>query len=381
MTHKSTLLIFGTLLFSLLFLQSQCKKKNNKNDNITPIDTTYSLTVTDVIKNLDTPWEIAFAPDGRMFFTERAGRIRVVTNGVLTTWLDLTNVVEQSESGLLGIALDPNFSSNGFVYIAYTYTTPRSKFTNKLVRCIENSISKTGSENMVLIDSVIGSNNHNGGPVKFGPDGKLYWSFGDRFDQTLPQNLNSLNGKILRLNADGTIPTDNPFPKSYIWSYGNRNAQGLAWQPGSNLLFSTEHGPSGEKGCCNDEINIIEKGKNYGWPDIVGMETKAGMETPIAISGSAITWAPAGCTFVSQGKWKGSFVFTGLRGQTLYRAIINPNNNRKILRIEEFFATKYGRLRDVAEGPDGCLYVCVSNKDGRGTPKAEDDRILKIVIK
>ncbi|MFM9945503.1 MAG: PQQ-dependent sugar dehydrogenase [Bacteroidia bacterium] len=380
MKNKTIYTAICTIFISLLFLNTNCKKKKNTTEDPVPIDTTYTLTVTDFVKNLVTPWEIAFAPDGRIFFTERAGRVRVVNNGVVETWLDLTNVVEQSESGLLGIALDPNFKTNGYVYIAYTYSTPMSKFTNKLVRCIENSATKKGSENKVLIDSVIGSNNHNGGPVKFGPDGKLYWTVGDRFDQTLPQNLNSLNGKVLRLNADGTKPTDNPFPNSYIWSYGNRNVQGLAWQPGTNLLFATEHGPSGEKGVANDEVNIIEKGKNYGWPDIIGSQTKAGMETPIACSGTTITWAPAGCTFVSQGKWKGSFLFTGLKGQTLYRAIIDPKDNRKILRIEEFFATKYGRLRDVAEGPDGSIYLCVSNRDGRGTPKAEDDRILKIKI-
>ena len=381
MKNKAIYIGMSIVFISLLLLNSTCKKKNNPGPgDPVPEDTTYTLTVTDFIKNLDTPWEIAFAPDGRIFFTERAGRVRVWSNGTLETWLDLTNVVEQSESGLLGIALDPNFSANGYVYIAYTYSTPMSKFTNKLVRCVENSSTKKGSENKVLIDSVIGSNNHNGGPVKFGPDGKLYWTVGDRFDQSLPQNLNSLTGKILRLNSDGTKPSDNPFTNSYVWSYGNRNVQGLAWQPGTNLLWATEHGPSGEKGFGNDEVNIIEKGKNYGWPEIIGGQTKAGMETPVSYSGSTTTWAPAGCTFVSKGKWKGSFLYAGLKGETLYRIVIDPKDNRKILRTEKFFVNKYGRLRDVAEGPDGSIYVCVSNRDGRGTPKAEDDRILKIKI-
>ena len=154
----------------------------------------------------------------------------------------------------------------------------------------------------------------------------------------------------------------------------------MAWQPGTNLLWATEHGPSGEKGFGNDEVNIIEKGKNYGWPEIIGGQTKAGMETPVSYSGSTTTWAPAGCTFVSKGKWKGSFLYAGLKGETLYRIVIDPKDNRKILRTEKFFVNKYGRLRDVAEGPDGSIYVCVSNRDGRGTPKAEDDRILKIKI-
>jgi aldose sugar dehydrogenase len=359
-------------LAAVLVSLAGCKKAT--------FDENAKLITKDFVKNLDTPWQLAFAPDGRVFFTERPGRVRVVKNGVLETWLDLSNIVEQSESGLLGIALDPNFSTNGYVYIAYTYTTAASKFTNRLVRCKENSVTQKGAEERILIDSISGQQNHNGGPIKFGPDGKLYWTVGDGFDDQKPQNLNSLNGKILRLNGDGSIPADNPFPNSFIWTYGHRNVQGLAWQEGTNTLFVTEHGPSSPLECCNDEINIVEKGKNYGWPIIKGTQTKPGMVNPIFYSGASITWAPAGAIFVKQGKWKGSFLFVGLRGETLYRAVIDPADNRKILRVEEYMKQVYGRLRDIAEAPDGKLYICVSNKDGRGTPKAEDDRIITLTI-
>ncbi|MGL4629924.1 MAG: PQQ-dependent sugar dehydrogenase [Leadbetterella sp.] len=332
------------------------------------------------LKDLDTPWQIVFAKDGRTFFTERPGRIRVVRNGVMYTWLDLSNIVEQGESGLLGIGLDPNFEQNGYVYIAYTYSTSQFPFVNRLVRCVEDRATGRGREEKILLDNINGLQNHNGGPIKFGPDGKMYWTVGDGFDLEKPQVLTNLNGKVLRLNLDGSIPSDNPFPNSYIWTYGNRNVQGLDWQPGTNNLFATEHGPTFETGCCNDEINIIEKGKNYGWPLIKGMERRANMETPIFTSGTDKTWAPAGATFIRNGKWRGSFVFVGLRGYSLYRAVIDPNNPRVVLRVEEYLNNTFGRLRDVAEASDGTLYVCVSNRDGRGTPRAEDDKIIKVRI-
>jgi glucose/arabinose dehydrogenase len=289
------------------------------------------ITVQPLVTGLDTPWAMDYAPDGRIFINERPGQIRVVQGGSLLPdpWLKIDRVVEQGESGLLGIAIDPDFKNNGFLYVAYTYAG-QSPYVNRLSRFHENSQTKKGGEEKVLIDGITGATNHNGGAVRFGPDGKLYWSMGEHFDGPLAQDRGNLNGKILRLNSDGSVPTDNPFPNSYIWSYGHRNPQGLAWQPGTNNLFGTEHGPSGEHGCCNDEVNLIEKGKNYGWPLIVGDQQRAGLVTPLINSGDNNTWAPSGMTFVSAGPWKGSLVFGGLRGQSLYRAIIDPNDPRKL---------------------------------------------------
>jgi glucose/arabinose dehydrogenase len=290
-------------------------------------------------------------------------------------------VTEAGEAGLMGLALDPQFAQNRFVYVAYTFRVPSGRLQNRLVRLREEAKTGKGLFDKVLIDNVAGANNHDGGRVKFGPDGKLYWTMGDAQTTSLAQNLRSLNGKILRLNADGSVPADNPFPNSYVYSYGHRNPQGLAWQPGTGRLYSTEHGPSGFQGCCRDEVNFIEAGKNYGWPEIRGDETKEGMVAPVIQAGTSETWAPAGATFVSQGPWAGSLLFTGLRGQTLYRVTFDPKNPHKATNLERHFYRQFGRLRDIVEGPDRSLYLLTSNRDGRGSPATDDDRVIRLRFK
>jgi glucose/arabinose dehydrogenase len=197
----------------------------------------------------------------------------------------------------------------------------------------------------------------------------------------LAQDLTSLNGKILRLNPDGSIPKDNPFANSYVYSYGHRNPQGLAWQPKTRRLYATEHGPSGFQGCCRDEVNLVEPGKNYGWPEVRGDETREGMIPPVIHASTSETWAPGGATFATRGPWAGSLLFTGLRGQTLYRVQLDPNDPRKTTHLERRFHRRFGRLRDVVEGPDGNLYLLTSNRDGRGSPIEDDDRVIRINLK
>ena len=253
---------------------------------------------------------------------------------------------------------------------------------NRLVRMREDLETRRGAFDAVLLDDVRGSRVHDGGRVKFGPDGKLYWTMGDAGNMPLAQSLDSWNGKILRINSDGTVPADNPFPGSPIYSYGHRNPQGLAWQPGTGRLYASEHGPSGAQSCC-DEVNYVQAGMNYGWPQVFGDRTAAGTVPPIVQSGpqSANTWAPGGATFVSSGPWAGSLLFVGLRGESLYRVALDPANPTAVLGFERLLQGEYGRLRDVVEGPDGALYIATSNRDGRGRPVANDDRVLRLTVR
>lgn len=347
----------------------------------TPSPAPAALKVDIFVSGLDTPWAIDFAPDGRVFISERPGRIRVIKEGKLQPepWATLP-VNEVGEAGLLGLALDPQFAQNHFLYTAYTYRSAQGGLLNRLVRLREDPATGKGVLDRVLFDEVQANSTHDGGRVKFGPDGKLYWSIGDAQNTAAAQDPKLPIGKILRLNADGTIPADNSFPGLPVYSYGHRNVQGLAWQPGTGRLFATEHGPSGGQGCCQDEVNLIEPGKNYGWPLITGDRKQEGLVSPIIHSGVTETWAPGGATFVTRGPWQGALLFTGLRGQTLYRITLDPNNPATVTKLDQLLVQQYGRLRDVAEGPDGALYVLTSNGDGRGNLPPDGDRVLRLTF-
>jgi len=336
-----------------------------------------------VADHLDTPWELDVAPDGRLFFTQRPGIIDVVENGNVKVWLRLDSVVQEiGESGLLGLALHPDFDQNGYVYFAYTYAESKSPLVliNKIVRYKENPATKAPAFDKVILDNIPGNYLHNVGALEFSPDGKLFATVGEIFAPDLAQDPSSPNGKILRMNDDGSIPSDNPTAGSYVYSMGHRNPQGIAFHPDTHELWATEHGPSVEQGCCQDEINHIKPGMNYGWPIIRGSQQRAGLESPIYYSGDTTTWAPTGGIFITQGDWKGSFVFTGLRGRALYRAIFDASNPNQIVTVERYLHQKFGRLRNVAEGAGGKLYIAVSNQDGRGDPLTVDDRIISMTL-
>jgi aldose sugar dehydrogenase len=377
--RKISLVISLTII---LLLPSCLVSRVQQSISVTPIPAPSSnIQITDFVTNLDIPWGMAFSPDGRIFVTERKGKILLINNGQLQAdpWITL-DVAAVGEGGLLGLALDPGFSNNHYLYVAYTYRDTSNNLKNQLVRLREDTAAGKGVMDKVILDNAGGGGNHDGGRVKFGPDGKIYWTLGETNNPPLAQDLTSLNGKILRLNPDGTIPADNPFPNSYVYSYGHRNPQGLAWQPGTNRLCSTEHGPSGGfSGGGQDEVNYIQPGQNYGWPDSHGDTVQPGTVGPIIQSGSE-TWAPSGCTFVSGGPWNGSFLFAGLAGQSLYRLILDPTDPTKVPSMERLYSQQYGRLRDVIQGPDGAIYILTNNTDGRGSPKSGDDRILKLTF-
>jgi glucose/arabinose dehydrogenase len=304
-------------------------------------------------------------------------------NGTLLAepWATL-NVSEKdmAERGLMGIAIDPGFARNGYVYLAYTYRSG-TRDVNRLVRM--RDADGHGVDETVLIDGAGGGDNHDGGRVKIGPDGKLWWALGEAGGpQNVAQLAERINGKILRLELDGSVPADNPTRGSYVWSMGHRNPQGFAWHPDTGAMYSTEHGPSmnGTSFCCHDEVNLIVAGANYGWPTVWGVAGDARFSDPVLESGPSTTWAPAGATFVTAGAFRGSLVFASLAGQHLHRVVF-ATDGRTVLLEERLLATTYGRLRDVIEGPDGALYVTTSNKDGRAFPKPDDDKILRVVLR
>ena len=329
-----------------------------------------------VAENLTVPWAIDWTPDGKILFTERNGNLRIIENEKLIEKPLLYIGVGGVEGGLLGIAVDPNYSENNYIYLYYTYNEFLST-KNKVVRYLISN--NTITEDKIIIDGIPGGPFHDGGRIQFGPDGKLYITTGDAGNSDLSQDLNSLGGKILRINSDGTIPDDNPWKNSPVFSIGHRNPQGLDWDE-SGMLVITEHGPSGLRGIAHDELNLIIPGKNYGWPDIIGDETKEGLQNPIFHTGDD-TWAPSGAEFYEGDKipqWTGKYFVATLRGNHLHLVDLDLKNN-KILSHEKLFENEFGRLRDVATGPDGFLYLLTSNNDGRGLPQSNDDRILRIV--
>lgn len=315
-----------------------------------------------IAENLAIPWEIAFLPDGDMLITERPGTLKRIGKEMRVYAIE--GVEHIGEGGLLGLALHPRFKENHWIYI-YLTAAAKNGLKNRVERYrLENNRL---SERKIIIDGIPGAKYHNGGRIAFGPDGYLYITTGDAGRSDLAQDTNSLAGKILRLADDGSIPPDNPFDNA-VYSYGHRNSQGLAWD-NKGRLWATEHGRSGILSGL-DELNLIEKGKNYGWPVIQGDETKEGMEKPVVQSGPDETWAPAGIAF-----WKGRLFFGGLRGESLYEAEILAGG-KIILRVH--FRQDFGRIRAVALGPDGFLYITTSNTDGRGEPKTGDDKVIRI---
>lgn len=310
------------------------------------------------------PWSLAFSDDGRGFFTERVGIIRSLSpnNTVSNDPVAYIRVDQIEEGGLLGLALHPNFTSNHKMYIYHTYSNASGIF-NKVLLLIENKNKIVDSR--TLIDGIPGGKFHDGGRINFGPDRKLYISTGDAGKPELAQDRNSLAGKILRLNDDGTIPHDNPFPNSPVYAYGLRNVQGLTWDAETKKMYAADHGSTG-----NDEINVITPGSNYGWPY---EECSSGEKyvKPLVCFNPAI--APSGITIVNSNKlgYKDSLILATLKGSQLRSINLTTGEQNNIL-------LGYGRLRDVVEAPDGSLYVLTSNTDGRGIVQENDDKILRI---
>jgi len=330
-----------------------------------PITNSENASVIILAENLDKPRAIAISDD-RIFITEKDGFIRVIQNNTLIeSPLAVFRSANVFDGGLLGITLHPNFSNNHYIYVFLTYEEDGSLW-NKILRITESENKLQDAE--IIFDKIPGSSFTNGGFLKFGPDEKLYVGTGTISDSShLPQDLDSLSGKILRLNDDGTIPNDNPFSDSPVYSLGHRNPQGMTWDNNGNM-FVAESGP--EK---NDEINLIQAGKNYGWPE-QQCSGNDNFENPILCFDPSIE--PGGILFYSGDKldFESPFIMASMRAANLYQLDFEEG-----LSSQKSILSGIGRVRDVVQGPDGSLYVITSNTDGKGFPDRMDDKLLRII--
>ena len=330
-------------------------------------DAEYEIEV--IADNLEIPWEIVHLPDGRILVTERPGRVRILDQGEIAT---IHSVEHAGEGGLLGMALSPTFEEDSYLYLYYTYREGGS-FFNRVARYTFEE-DRLGEEE-VVIEKIPGGRIHNGGRIKFGPDEMLYIATGDAAEPDLAQNVDSLAGMILRLQPDGSIPDDNPFDQSPVYAYGIRNPQGLAWHPVTEELYSSGHGPSRM-----DVINHITPGGNYGWPEITCDEENEDFESAV-VCYTEFTLAPSGMDFYEHQDpvdlEEVPLYVAGLRGNMVMR--IDFTKEGEFLRQEALFQD-YGRIRTVVYH-EGSIYIATNNRDGRGVPEAEDDRILRITPK
>lgn len=336
-----------------------------------------------VLEGLESPWAIVPMPDGRIFITERPGRLRVVENDAMRPAQvpGVPRVSSLGQGGLLDMTLHPDFGSNRLVYLAYTVDSDAGLMT-RIARFKE---TPEGLKEMkVIFPGFPGSDKpkHFGSRVVFGLDGKLYFTLGERGEGRRAQDLMDLNGKTLRLNDDGTFPSDNPFvgrkdARPEIYSYGNRNSQGMAVQPGTGHIFQTEHGPSwNDAPGGGDEVNIIVAGGNYGWPVVHHRDSKEGMIGPLLEYTPAV--APAGAVFYTGDlfpQWKNDLFFATLVGGKLVRVKFR---DQEPLEQEFLIEEQFGRLRAVAQGIDGSILVITSDSDAYGPGRKGGDRLLRI---
>lgn len=335
-----------------------------------------------IVSGLEVPWGIAFLPGGDWLVTERPGRVRLVRNGAVIATVLTMEIAPGSESGLLGIAVSPAFEQDGLFYVYATVVVDGER-VNRVLRYHLDAAHRVATLDRIIVDRLPGAEYHDGGRLRFGPDGMLYVGTGDAHDPALAQSRESLGGKILRVMPDGAVPRDNPFFPSPIFVLGVRNTQGFDWIDRSTLVV-TDHGPSGELGRSgHDEVSLAHAGDNLGWPRISGCETAPGKVTP------SLSWeeaVPPGGAAVYTGtaipEWRGSVLIGTLRSKHLHRVELDPDNPRRVRRHEVYFQgdppTGFGRLREVIMGPDGELYVTTSNCDGRGTCPPSQDRILRL---
>ncbi|WHY86252.1 sorbosone dehydrogenase family protein [Neobacillus novalis] len=352
----------GSVLLVLMLLLSGCSFFGKKEDGGQADEAAVIGPEVEVVAvNLSVPWSIDML--GQTFYlSERTGSIVKIEDGKMERQrVSLEKpLAEAAEAGLLGFVLDPEFAVTQKAFVYYTYADDGGGQFNRVVDVVLGLDDGIWTEERILLDRIPSAAYHHGGRMKIGPDGKLFITTGDATTPSVAQNLGSLNGKILRMNLDGTIPADNPVPNSYVYSYGHRNPQGLAWI--GKTIYASEHGQS-----AHDEINRIVAGANYGWPVIQGLEKKAGMETPLFQSGASETWAPSGMAAAD-----GKLYVAELRGNVVREFDVEKMQTRPVV-------TGLGRIRDVFIDGD-YLYFVSNNTDGRGNPDERDDKMYRVRV-
>lgn len=361
-----------TSLITLIVLLACCNKKKS---NPGTVDNWPTDSIRVVKQNLDHVWEMEWASDNHMWFTERSGRISKMNpqNGNIVFTTTINEVESNGEGGLLGMTLHPDFSANGILYVVYNY--------NSGAGYREKVVSYTFSNNALvnpatIIENIPASGIHNGSRIRLVNDGtgiKLFLTTGDAATSSNAQDINSRSGKVLRLNPDGTIPGDNPIAGNPVWSYGHRNPQGLIYV--NNKWYSSEHGPSIE-----DEVNIVEQGRNYGWPNVNGpcdggelsFCSLNNVKEPIWSSGNG-TIAVCGIDFYNSDRipqWKNSILMATLKDESLRQLKLSPDGN-SVVNSSIFYKNEFGRLRDVCVSPAGRVYICTSSG-------GNNDKIIEI---
>ncbi len=312
-----------------------------------------------VIENLDTVWELAWGPNGNLYMSERRGNL-LVWDGDEVQKLGELPVVERGESGLMGLALDPAFQDNQLMYACFTRRTD-----GRLENVVERFRVNGGGirEREILLDGMNASSIHDGCRLAFGPEEKLLVTMGDSAQGSLAQDKKSMNGKVLRIERNGDIPESNPFPESPVFTLGHRNPQGLDIRPGTGEIYISEHGPA-----ANDEINRLHPGRNYGWPEVGGTDTE---DYEPALWDWTPTIAPAGISFFGPN----TLYLATLKESKLHRLELNEDGE---ITKDQTVLDGYGRLRAVTLGPEGdCIFISTSNRDGRGQPENNDDRVIR----
>lgn len=355
----------------ILFAVFSCKK-STKTPEIIIQNSEFEIQI--LTQNLSLPWEIVWGPDNFIWMTEKGGRVCRInpSNGSIAPLITISDVKSQGEGGLLGMVLHPNFSANPHVFVVYNYDKSGT-YTEKIVKYTYNGSTLTDPK--IILDNIPAANNHNGSRLLISEDLKLFITTGDAVSPNTAQSFNSLSGKVLRLNLDGSIPSDNPIPGNALWSFGHRNAQGLVFAKGK--LYSSEHGPDKD-----DEINIILRNRNYGWPNVNGFCNESA-EQSYCNANQVIeplkSWTPtiavSGMDFYENGslsQFNNSLILATLKDQTLYQLKLNSAGD-KIEESKELLRATYGRLRDVCVSPDGKIFIITSN--------GSNDKILVIKAK